>query len=242
MKRILLSAASSIAMLACGQSFAADMAVKAPPAVPPVAAWSGVYFGVSVGEARNAPDAWLFDTGFATTAFPRHTALVGGFNTTAMWQFGYLVAGWQSDFRLASLTNDATCPNTTFLCRQHTGDMYTTGPRAGLAWNDWLLYGTGGYARTWVDTTIIPLATPTLSIAATSHGYDGWYGGGGIEWAWTPNIHFGVQYTHIQVNSRTNTAILGGVVTNWFVNDHVNMIEARINLKLWGEGGPFVPR
>jgi outer membrane immunogenic protein len=238
MKLSLLGAATSIVMLAAGQSLAADMAVKAPPpVVSPVTAWGGYYFGVSMGAVRDRPDPWLFDSGFATGPMPGKTAFVGGFNMTSMWQFSYLVVGWQTDFRLTSLTSTASCPSTAFLCRQHTSDIFTTGPRAGLAWNSLLIYGTGGYSRTEVDTATITVATGA-NFDATNHWHDGWYGGGGIEWAWTPSIHFGLQYTHIQVNGRDDM-VPGGGVQNRMVNDHIDMIEARINLKLWGQDGPF---
>jgi hypothetical protein len=45
----------------CGRpEFAADLTVKAPPAVSPVTAWGGLYFGASIGAVRDHPDPWLY--------------------------------------------------------------------------------------------------------------------------------------------------------------------------------------
>jgi outer membrane immunogenic protein len=106
-----------------------------------------------------------------------------------------------------------------------------------LAWNDWLIYGTGGYTRANIDTDTITVTTG-LNFDTTNRWHDGWYGGAGVEWAWTPNIHFGLQYTHIQLKTQDDMTLAGGL-QNRTVNDRIDMIEARINLKLWGEAGPF---
>jgi outer membrane immunogenic protein len=238
-KLSLLGAVTSIAMLAAGQSFAADMAVKGPPAavVSPVTAWGGFYFGASVGAVRDRPDPWLFDSGFATGPFSGQTAFIAGLHTTAMWQFSFLVVGWETDLRLTGLTSTTSCPSAAFLCRQHTSDIFTTGPRAGFAWNDWQIYGTGGYARADISTATIAVATGA-NFDTTSLWHDGWFGGAGIEWAWTQNIHFGLQYTHIKLRTQDDMVAAGGL-QNRTVNDRIDMIEARVNFKLWGQDGPF---
>jgi outer membrane immunogenic protein len=119
-------------------------------------------------------------------------------------------------------------------------DIFTTGPRAGLAWNNWLLYATGGYSRVNIDTATITAATG-VNFDTTTHWHDGWYGGGGIEWAWTPNVHFGLQYTHIQLHG-TDDTVPGGGLQNRTLKDTIDLIEARISFKLWGQDGPFAAR
>ena len=154
-----------------------------------------------------------------------------------MWQFSFWSSAGSPIFRLTSLTSTTSCPSALFLCRQHTNDIFTTGPRAGLAWNNWQLYGTGGYARADISTATITAATGA-TFDTTSRWHDGWYGGAGIEWAWTRNIRFGLQYTHIHLHTQDDMVLAGGV-QNRTVNDRIDMIEARINLKLWGQDGPF---
>jgi hypothetical protein len=69
--------------------------------------------------------------------------------------------------------------------------------------------------------------------------HNGWYGTGGLEWAWTDTVHFGVQYTHVAADSAVNTPVTFPTDAR-SVKDSIDMVELRVNLKFWsGLWGPF---
>jgi len=95
--------------------------------------------------------------------------------------------------------------------------------RVGWAWNNWLFYGTGGVAftdattqyRTGGDYSFSTLF-PNFPLAALPIGFDsrtrelvGWTAGGGIEYAFTPNWIFGVEYRYSDFGKFTDRGLFG---------------------------------
>ena len=156
MRRICVSLFFISLSVGCGSiGYAADMPAKAPvykaPMVAPVYNWTGVYLGGSLGGAW-ASDDWLFGTGVAPTT-PNSSSIIGGGFVGAQWQWSNIVLGVEANFLWDRLKSDGTCPNPAFTCRLEPNRYWTVGPRAGWAMNNWLVYGTGGYAQTHIDTT-----------------------------------------------------------------------------------------
>jgi hypothetical protein len=101
-------------------------------------------------------------------------------------------------------------------------DFGTVRGRFGYAFDNLLLYGTGGFA--WANETVTDTETcngikcPTKSSvfafnsASSSATPDGWAAGGGLEWRFLPNWTLRVEYLHLQFNGISNTFNLNGTV------------------------------
>jgi outer membrane immunogenic protein len=162
---------------ASGSAFAADMAVKAPPAAPaPVPyTWTGFYGGIEFGGAwsdeavnysGNDPLAasLLNGTVFGPVANGyriSQSGLVGGFEAGYNWQWSNWLLGLEADFSLAGMSGTAS-GTTAFIglgggtqtttATQDTDWYGTVRGRFGwLATPNLLLFGTGGFAYGRVD-------------------------------------------------------------------------------------------
>jgi outer membrane immunogenic protein len=242
LKNAILIAAAAASLLIAG--------VPAQAQAPKPMSWQGFYMGGSLGGAWEDPSVWTFADG--RTAQPASaSSWVGGLHTGYNWQFGHLVLGTETNYRFTNLNSSGACsvpvagvfavapPPTPANCQQRIQNIFTFGGRAGWALNDWLLYGTGGYARAGLETTVSNAATG-LPIDSTGYWHNGWFGGGGVEYALTPSIVVGVQYTHINVNDRIDSALPANPIENRNVGAKVDMVEARVSFKLWeGMWGPF---
>jgi outer membrane immunogenic protein len=171
MKKIALSI---VAGLIATPAFAADMAVKAPPAAPaPVPTWTGFYGGVQFGggwsdEAVNySPNdpaaAGLLSGGLFAQQPPANgyripqSGLVGGFEAGYNWQAGSnWLLGLETDFSFSGMDGRASGTSifvvagstTQTTTAQQSTDWYgTVRGRAGwLATPNLLLFGAGGFA------------------------------------------------------------------------------------------------
>jgi len=99
--------ASTIAVPA----FAADMALKAPPAPTAGATWTGLYGGINFGAAwwsSSMTQQTINGGPIGPVAYPSTTAAqaAGGFQAGYNWQFSsQWVAGVEGDFSFASISN-----------------------------------------------------------------------------------------------------------------------------------------
>src|SRR4029079_2873034 len=79
--------------------------------------------------------------------------------------------------------------------------IFEVGARAGFAANNWLFYGTGGYAGANIDSRGIVNATGA-TFAPASAWHDGWYAGAGLEYAFLNNFVAGVEYQHVWLDTQ----------------------------------------
>jgi outer membrane immunogenic protein len=249
MRAILLAAAGLLAVGAVGSAHAADMGppmlAKAPPPPPAWFNWTGFYIGANGGGGSFNDSARLTaTTPFGNTVGGESGGGGGGFGGGQIgfnWQFDpHWVAGVEADIDWANLTGSGNLCNT-----------YTTGPfagftascgtsnstidefntvrgRLGFAWNNVLLYGTGGVAWLRDSTTsrLTCFAAPGFpcpgvgvpapfftSTPGTSNTTElGWVVGGGVEVGlWTHWI-LRAEYLHLQVNNFGFTATSSGTL------------------------------
>jgi len=241
MKKFLLGGAVAAALALGGPALAADMPVKAAPVISPVVTWSGFYFGGSIGAAWMKPDAFFVPSTVTTSAaFPTDTSWIGGLHTGYNWQFGHIVLGTETNYLFTDLNSSIICPTVVLTCTTRVQNIFMTGGRLGFAWNNLLLYGAGGYSRTQWEQLSRVTATGLPNESAQSW-HDGWYAGGGVEWAFTPSIWLGVDYTHVEVNRRLDIGIPATVPTSdRSQGGTIDMVRAKISFKLWeGMFGPF---
>jgi outer membrane immunogenic protein len=236
MKRILgLIIASVVASPACAadQSVAAPR-YKAPlytaPAPSPFYNWTGAYIGGNIGYGwgRNVDpsigfsdpnvivgfDAYFLAGGNAFQNFAPKGFLGGGqFGVDRQW--GNFVFGVVADLQGADISGSSGVlvtpaggfPTSAQILSQKLDFFGTIRGRAGLAWNNWLLYGTGGFAHGHETTSMgfAAPAGPVFLIGSNSEYLSGWAAGGGINYGFA-NWIVGAEYLHYDLGSSTVVA------------------------------------
>jgi len=194
--------------------FAADMPTKAPLAAPPVAAvynWTGVYVGGSAGWAHADIN------GEYISPPPDHhnsssDSFIGGAHIGAQYQFNNWLVGAEAAYSgLAKSSSSSTSPSSdcagsstaSATCTNGVNDLFTVGGRLGVTFNQWLLYGTGGYANGRIETSTILMALgQCLPCESSAQRQGGWYAGAGIDYMLVPHWIVGLEYQHIKLNSK----------------------------------------
>src|SRR6266581_3686650 len=162
MKKLLLGSMALAAMIA-GPAMAADMPVKAPPPVVSYYDWSGAYLGASIGWIRSSYDWAYTNPAPATCCQPFSGSVndtVADIHAGAQVQWGWLVLGVEAAangiYQAARVTQvGCVAPNSlTTACQIQPRDIRTVGGRLGFAWQQWMIYGTGGGAWSSVRTNL----------------------------------------------------------------------------------------
>lgn len=237
MKKRLLGGFALLAFLA-GPAMAADLPVKTPiykaPLPTPVAySWSGIYVGLNAGYgwADNASPFITFtdlggNVGFADyfaaggRVYPnlKPRGFVGGGQIGADGQWGNLVAGVVVDFQGADINASGAATvapagfvPTTQSLSQKLDFLGTARARAGLAWDNWLAYGTGGFAYGHVNSSLSHIATTGFGgagvslINSNSQNLTGWAAGAGVNYGFA-NWVVGLEWLHYDLGHSTTTA------------------------------------
>jgi outer membrane immunogenic protein len=218
--------------------------------------WSGLYFGVHAGWVWSETNAFFPDgnpalqiVGVPGRGFgANHDAPMAGGQIGLQHQFGQIVLGVEGGFSTAYQDNPGVdlCPKQTialFNCTARFDDVLTVGGRLGWAMGKWMPYVTGGYASARFteqanNKSLAPVATTIVSWA--QERAQGWYIGGGAEWALSHGWVVGVEYRHYDFDSHTGlaNAIVGGVAggpipnDNVVLNHHADTIALRVSWKL----------
>jgi opacity protein-like surface antigen len=237
MKRIIVGRLAISALLIVAPlsvAGAADMAVKAPPALPPATAdWSGIYIGGHVGYQWDRIGS-TFDANpaLAVPTVQSNTG-IGGFQIGIQKQWSNIVLGIEGGLTdpFSRPLNQTPAPALGAFTHAATMDSatYWGGVRAGIAINTWMAYATGGYARAkfqWLDMT--------TAGAFTSQGTSwnsGPYVGGGVDYAITQNWIAGIEYRHYSFGTKdapVTTGPVGDAKTN---QPKVDSVVLRLSYK-----------
>jgi outer membrane immunogenic protein len=215
-----------------GSASAADLPTKAPALAAPVADynWTGIYVGGSLGGAWARGDTWTFPFAPGLIApGAKAQSGVGTFHVGAQWQWQHLVLGVEGNiYQYFDLNAVSVCPNGN-ICQLSALRSWTVGPRLGWAQNNWLFYGTGGYAETELESPVFLVANNRFSDGGYgTHG--GWFAGGGVEYAVVSNAIVGVEYTHIRADSKQQASppILRD---DRVVGMDIDTVRARLSIK-----------
>lgn len=229
----------------------ADGYGRSAPYAPPTAYnWSGFYIGGSVGGAwENLEWRYLNPVPATLHSFSRTKDLgTYGGHIGAQIQFGAIVLGVEAGgigtfdrYFTSAVGGSAVGPCTsipTESCQARMKEVFTVGPRLGVAWDKWLVYGTGGWATGKVDTQLM-LAGTTFD--RTSHDQDGWFAGGGVEYALTQNLIVGIEYQHIDLGTDFHASTLDAGaacppigVNCRDVSASEDIVRARLSYKFYG--------
>jgi outer membrane immunogenic protein len=240
MKKIVITAA--LAALASSSAFAADLPSKKSSAVAPIMAvanWNGFYVGANAGY------------GWGTEKDPYVTPVIGTFNTTGglfglqagyNYQIGNYVVGAETDYSWANLNDTKGIGGAAVIngraisaaasIKTSQTSLGTVRLRAGYAFDNFLVYATGGYAygANKVDISAsVSLGGVTWGGAAgNNQTHNGWVIGAGTEYAITKNISAKIEYLYADLGSST---YWGGTVLSDSVSVKDNILRAGVNYK-----------
>jgi outer membrane immunogenic protein len=242
MNKLFLGSIVLFALSADTSALAADMPIKAPPRAAPVASydWSGFYVGAHVGWGWGRfgfrdpyiklDQPVLFLPGlFVGVPLERHfngNGFLGGLQAGVNAQFGSIVVGVEGD---ASWTDiDGTFRSTSGIpgvlttsegVSAHLKWLATLRGRVGVAFDRFLVYGTGGVAFGGVDgagdITLTIDQLGTLSAAASDQRtHVGWTAGGGVEGMVTSNVSAKLEYLYADLGwlKHEGPATVGGTL------------------------------
>jgi outer membrane immunogenic protein len=261
MLRKLTLAAAATAALSTG-AMAADIPVDVPAAVPVAYAtynWTGFYIGANLGYTWLQGDAaytgtpgflaGVVGTGFAPGGFGLDAnGVIGGAQLGYNIQFNQFVVGVEADFMFAdaqdSLTviSSAGATSLTTSASTRLNWLGTVRGRVGVAFDRFLVYGTGGFAYGDVDVsgTIsgTGLFAGTLWSGSTSSTRTGWTLGAGVEWAFSPNITARLEYLYydlgdvnVSVAPQTAAAAATGVFATQRHEIDGHLVRAGVNFR-----------
>lgn len=213
---------AAIASLAAGPAIAADLPVKAPPAVPPPVAqavnWSGLYFGGGTGAQWFGSNSSYLYPGGGPDGPSGASARLSDTQALMTFQFGRnwqavgspIVFGLEGDWTETNhdrMTTLLRYPNGTdhFDAESQLGVQGSVRGRLGYAWDNWLLYATGGLALAQGEAilTFTADATGASAVSYTDKTLLGWTAGGGLEWALPqlPNVSLRLEYRYTDYGS-----------------------------------------
>jgi len=242
MKRLFLASVAATGVSSA--TFAADMSVspvKVPPIVmpPPFFNWIGFYVGGNIGGGFNDID---FSNTNTVTGAPTGSNSANIAGVIGGGQIGYnssilphLLAGFEADISGADINGTAISPDGS---AQHTfnTDLFGTArARFGLTYNNWLFYGSGGFAWGEERVTRNQLTGRTrAAVAGTSETVSttgtGWAAGGGIEWGFMPNWTARIEYLYVDLGTYCCVFPLAGRTTT---SDYAfNVVRFGINYRL----------
>jgi outer membrane immunogenic protein len=239
-----------IALLAASlttSAFAADMPVKAAPApiVPVAYNWSGIYGGLSVGWVGER-STWTYTNPVPATPptssahdVSLDDAIIGG-HIGLQYQWRQIVLGVEGALSQPTSgkygISGTQCVSTVgSQCLVQLSTLWTAGGRLGWAWDRWLVFGSGGWARLNVNSQ--ELTTPPSVFDSTGVRQDGWYAGGGVEYAVTNNIIAGIEYQHVDVGTAYHASSADGFgpsppgVNGRNISATEDIVRARLSLK-----------
>jgi outer membrane immunogenic protein len=222
MKNQLFVAAAALAIAVSGAQ-AADLPVIPPPlaATPaPADDWSGFYLGIHGGYGFGETEISI--PGLATD-YDIDGWLAGvqaGYNfQSGMWLFGV-----EADIAYSSIDGSiAVGGQTPLTAATDINWLATIRARAGLHYDRWMPYITGGVAFADVDHTMtVPVAF------AASDTLVGWTVGGGVEAMLDPNWTAKIEYLYVDLEDVDFTAGAAAPIPGTF-DDDFHVIRAGLN-------------
>jgi outer membrane immunogenic protein len=239
---------------------AADLPVKAPPIVAVEYNWTGIYGGINAGWIDDQYHWQYTNPSPVTCCAPfsaSHDGLLLGGHVGAQYEFNHIVVGVEAAIMNGpdNLTKTVGCvaPNSlTIGCQIRRDTIITAGGRLGYAWDKWMVFGSGGWAGTTINTNLVNIAGPPFD--PTWSRYDGWYAGFGFEYMLfkgpLADVIVGAEYQHIDFGTRLDRSSLDGFfpcppgVNCRNVSATEDIARARVSFKWnpWATATPVVAR
>jgi outer membrane immunogenic protein len=258
--RTALVAATALAVALVGRAAAADLPVAPFYRAPPVVIgynWNGYYIGANVGWSRAQSNVSFTanPAGFPVDAASINAAsnnrltsnsVTGGAETGYNWQWGNVVAGVEGDVNFlknnaqlpAVLLPPPSAPGTSLSQTAQLSWLVTARPRLGYAWDNWLVYVTGGWAIGKVTFTdgVVPTAGAPVG-TSTSRTKNGWTAGGGVEYGLIGGWSAKLEYLYTNLGSVDilfgPVAVPGAIAAKHDLTDQI--VRVGVNYRFGGE-------
>ena len=227
-----LAAAAGLAVVLVGPAGALAADLPPPPPPPDIRSdWSGPYVGGAVGGAcmethyipSSGPDPDLNGCTFVG-------GVLGGWN----YQLGEdFVIGIEGDYMWGGRAG----VNHLDAVKYSIDGLGTVRGRLGWLHNDTLFYATGGIG--WLDGTMNALVGPSSLPGSDSKVHTGFVVGGGIEHAFTPNLHGRLEYLYGSFNDKNYDLTVSTCGTPCIADldfDNLHMVRAALT---WNFGSYF---
>ena len=251
MKKILLGAASLIAMGAMAPASAADLAArpytKAPPMMAAIYDRSGFYIGINGGggSAHTCWDLTAVPAGAVVPSAPQGCSNAKGGTVggqigyrwqAANWVFGVEGQGNWADFSASNV--NLVFPALSDRTRVNSFGLITG--QVGYAWNNVLGYIKGGAAVVGEKYNTSVIGTGALVDSANETRWGGTIGAG-LELGFAGNWSVGVEYDHLFMGNRNITATTpaGTFSATDRVRQDIDMGLVRLNYRF---GGPVIAK
>jgi len=210
--------ASAAAMLAV-PAFAADLprrtqpVASAPIIVPPAFSWTGFYLGANAGwqwTDTNQSVSYSAAEGTGPSFGGEKDGFTAGATLGYNMQFDQFVVGLEGDWNWVDVSRSGSgvtsIGGTAVSGSSSTDWLATARARFGVAFDRFLVYGTGGFAFANVDSTV--------TFGGVTTGDDdmrwGWTLGGGVEYSLMNNWSAKVEYLYYQLEKKNYSLALGG--------------------------------
>jgi outer membrane immunogenic protein len=210
-------------------------------AAPPIANWTGFYFGANLGGAWSGVD-WS-NVNFANVPLIGErfnegaSGFIGGGQIGYNQQFGNIVLGVEATLSGADLNRDfhsILFPALNFSADIHS--IATVTGRFGVAGPQWLFYGKAGWAGAQIDLSghnTDPLAPDRFKF---DDWRNGWTLGVGLEYKVARNVSFGLEYSFIELNNETDNGLSRIAVLPVSLREHdlqIQSVTARLNFQFY---------
>ena len=205
--------------------------------------WGGLYIGVGAGWV-GSDVSWTYrDPTGAVVDRPINgqssdAAVLSGI-IGLQHQWGRIVLGIEGAINgTVGFSDDwgtASCFNPAFNCQSRVqGHNYTLGARLGFTPVDrLLLFVSGGAATMNVQTREVNAATGVVNAFGTRDWHNGWYIGGGIEYALTRNWSLGLEYQHYMMDDKLHLSTVN--FEHRLIGVESDMVRARLTYKIGRE-------
>ncbi len=194
----ILLCAATLAAAVSSPAAAADMPARSAPRAfqpaLPAFTWTGAYVGLNAGAIWG-------DFTKSASRIDGRTGFTGGGTLGYNHQFGQVVLGLEGDYNYSGLRGSGVTSPGLFPATGRLNSFGTVRGRLGFAFDRALVYGTGGYAFGFSE-----LNTGFIKQSSTHHGYAI---GGGLEYAFTPNISAKAEYLYMPFDTKDASALPG---------------------------------
>jgi outer membrane immunogenic protein len=212
--------------------------------------WSGFYVGANVGGSwdNGTTTNTALSGAFVSSGSSHNSGVIGG------GQVGYnfmtapnFLVGLEADVQGTSLKGMEYSIDGTNSRSSQLDSFGTVRGRAGFTADNWLFYGTGGYAwsdgsvtRTQISTVVgatPPIPAPGGTVESADNFRNGWTAGAGVEWGIARNWTAKVEYLYVDLGNATSVFPL----SNRQQTSSLTMNVARFGLN-YKFGGPVAAR
>lgn len=240
MKKLAIAAAAAL-IVGTASASAADLAArpytKAPAPIAAVYNWTGFYIGAQVGYAwgDNSTTEFVTATGLPTgfTQGFNANGILGGAHIGYNWQFGQFVFGLEGDIEGADINGGYRLANLNGTDFRIDAQASIRG-RLGVAFNNSLLYVTGGAAWADMDHTYV-FANTLFETHSTTR--TGWTVGAGWEYGFTPNWSARLEYRYTDFGTFRNNSTVSFPGFSYEHDPVFHTVRAGISYRF---GGPMV--